>query len=222
MSHLKRISIERSWPLPRKGTKYLLKAYPGKKSEISMPLGIMIRDVLKLASTRKEVKSMLHSKEVSIDGKIITEEKFPVGIFDIMIIKKIGKNFIITLNESGKISPEEISDKETSQKICKVIGKKVLKNKVQQINCIDGKNFVSKEKVSTNDSVIVDLKESKIMKVLPLKAGAEVLITGGEHIGEKGKIVEKNETPEIASEQIKNAIQLSVPQTTLGYAGWVA
>jgi len=191
MSHLKRISIERSWPLPRKGTKYLLKAHPGKKAEISMPLGIMIRDVLKLAGTRKEVKSMLHSREISIDGKIITEEKFPVGIFDIMSIKKLGKNFIVTLNESGKISLDEIS--ETHQKICKVIGKKVLKKGISQINCIDGRNFISKEKLGINDSVIIDLKESRISKVLPLKAGAETLITGGEHIGEKGKIIEKNE-----------------------------
>jgi small subunit ribosomal protein S4e len=193
MSHLKRSSIERSWPLPKKGTKYLLKAHPGKKAEISMPLGIMIRDVMKIAGTRKEVKSMLHSKEVSVDGKIITEEKFPVGIFDIMCIKKLNKNFMITLNENGKIGLDEISDKETGQKICKVIGKKVLKKGISQINCIDGRNFISKEKLSTNDSVIIDLKESKISKVLPLKAGAEILITGGEHIGEKGKIIEKNE-----------------------------
>ena len=201
MSHLKRISIERSWPLPRKGTKYLLKAYPGKKAEISMPLGIILRDVLKIANTRKEVKAVLHNKEVSIDGKIITEEKFPIGIFDILVLKKLNKNFLVTLNENGKISLEEIAEQETRQKICKIAGKKILKKGIQQINCIDGKNFISKEKINTNDSAVINFKENKIVKILPLKVGAEVLIIGGEHIGEKGKIIEKNEKIKV---QVKN------------------
>jgi len=193
MSHLKRISIEKSWPLPRKGTKYMLKAYPGKISGLSIPLGIALRDVLKIANTRKEVKALLHDKEISIDGKTITEEKFPVGIMDILAIKKLNKHFLVTLNESGKIMFEETNEKDSQLKICKVIGKKTIKNGVQQINCIDGRNFISKEKIAINDSLAIDLKTNKIAKILPLKVGADVMITGGEHIGEKGKVSEKNE-----------------------------
>lgn len=187
MSHLKRISIPRSWPLPRKGTKYLLCAHPGKKAEISIPLGIIIRDVLKIANTKKEMKALLQAEEIEVDGKIVREEKFPISIFDIIGVKSLNKSFKVILNEKGKLDLEET--KETT-KVCKVIGKKMLPNKVLQINCFDGRNFISKEKISVNDSLQIDIKTGKIIKILPFKTGSEVFITGGEHIGQKGKISE--------------------------------
>ncbi|MEM2956084.1 MAG: hypothetical protein QW041_00705 [Candidatus Pacearchaeota archaeon] len=193
MSHIKRKAMEKSWPLPRKGTKYLLKPYPGKKKEMSIPLGLIIRDVLKIANTRKEVKALLHNNEVKINGKIVTEEKFPLSIFDILSLEKLGKHFRVIFNKNGKIMMEEISEKEANLKICKVTGKKILKGGIQQINCLDGRNFIYKDKVKINDSIVVDLKENKIIKILPLKQGADVFIIGGKHIGEKGKISEIDE-----------------------------
>ena len=190
MSHLKRKSMEKSWPLPRKGTKYVLSAYPGKKSGMSMPLGIILRDVLKITSKRKETKALLHNKEIKVNGKIAEEEKLPVGLFDVLSIPKLSKNYIITFNESGKISCEEINEKDSHLKICKITGQKILKKGIKQINCIDGRNFLSKEKVSIKDSIVLDLKDNKILKILPFKVGSEALIIGGAHVGEKGKISE--------------------------------
>lgn len=201
MSHQKRLAIERSWPLPRKGTKYLLKQHPGKKSGISIPLGIILRDILKITNTRKEAKALLHDKEICIDNKIITEEKFPISIFDILSIKKINKSFKIMLDEKGKLHLEEINDKDSQYKTCKIIGKKTLKKGMQQINCLDGRNFLYKDKVNVNDSIVLDLKTGKIIKVLPLKEGAEVFVIGGEHIGETGKIIVKDKKIKI---KIKN------------------
>jgi small subunit ribosomal protein S4e len=201
MSHLKRISIERSWPLPRKGSKYMLKAYPGKKSELSMPLGIILRDIIKITSKRKETKAVLQNKEVHVNGKIVREEKFPLMILDTLSLPKLGKHFILTLNESGKIVCEEISAKESESKVCKIIGQRILKKGIKQINCIDGRNFILKEKAAINDSLLLDLKENKITKVLPFKTGSEVLVIGGAHMGEKGKI---SETGERIKVHIKN------------------
>ena len=186
--HMKRLAIEKSWPLPRKGTKYLMKQYPGKRKEIAMPLAIVIRDILKVASTKREVRELLKAGDIIVDGKVCKEEKFPLSIFDNLSIPKIKKNYRITLTENGKICAEEISEKDAHLKICKIIGKKMLKNKVQQINCFDGRNFISKEKMNVNDSIIFDLKENKIVKMMPLKNGSDVFIMGGAHIGHKGKI----------------------------------
>jgi len=191
MSHLKRISIEKSWPLPRKGTKYVLKSYPGQS--MSMPLGIILRDILKITSRRKETKALLHGKEVIVNGKINGEEKSPIGLFDVVSIPKLKKNFVMTLNEKGKIYLEEIDDKDSHSKICKVVNMTVLKKGVRQINCLDGRNFISKEKVSINDSVVVGFSNGKISKVITFKSGAEIFVMGGAHMGEKGKITEKDD-----------------------------
>jgi len=190
MKHLKRKAIARSWPLPKKGTKYVMKPYPGKKRELSLPLGIILRDILKIASTRREIKALLNANEIFVDGKLRKKEKTPLSLFDILSIPRLNKYYRITINEKRKIALEEINEKDSNIKICKVIGKKMLKNGIQQINCSDGINFIYKDKISINDSIIFDLKNKKIIKILPLKIGAEVFITGGAQSGLKGKIAE--------------------------------
>ena len=50
-SHLKRLAIPRSWPLPRKTTIWVTRPRAGAHSlERCMPLNIVIRDVIGLAT----------------------------------------------------------------------------------------------------------------------------------------------------------------------------
>ena len=83
-----------------------------------------------------------------------------------------------------------LTENEASCKICKIIGKKILRGGKVQINLHDGKNFLYGEG-KVNDSVLVDLKKNKITKILPLKKGAFVFVISGKHTGEKGKVIEK-------------------------------
>jgi small subunit ribosomal protein S4e len=94
----------------------------------------------------------------------------------------------MTLSDKGKFQLEEIKENETDKKIAKIINKKILKGKKVQINLSDGRNFISDIKCSTNDSVLIDLKEGKIEKCLPLKEKSKVIIFAGKHSGERGSI----------------------------------
>ena len=47
----------------------------------------------------------------------------------------------------------------------------------------DGRNFLSNIKCKVNDSAVVDLKNKKIEKCLPLIEKAKVLIFSGKHVG---------------------------------------
>ena len=199
--HLKRKAMEKSWPLPRKGTKYVTRPYPGKSFETALPLVIALRDVLKMVDTKKELKSLLNKNEIYVNERIIKEEKFPVGLFDVLSLPKIKKYFRATLTDKGKIALEEINEKDSQSKVCKVVGKKMLKKGILQINCLDGRNFLYKGNIAANDSIIFNLKENKVEKIIPLKAGAEVFVLGGGHIGAIGKISEINEKIKV---QIKN------------------
>lgn len=185
MSHVIRLSMPKSWPLPRKGTKYLACPMPGKKSEISIPLVIVLRDILKIGKTRKEVKAIMHEKNIEVNGKITEELKLPLSLFDLITIPKIKKSFIVLLSENGKLELKETKD---INKICKVVCKKMLSKNRQQLNCLDGRNIITQEKVGINDSIVVDLKSNKILKVLPFKEKSEVFIIGGSNIGNTGKI----------------------------------
>ena len=57
------------------------------------------------------------------------------------------------------------------------------------MNLDDGGNILTKEKFSVGDSVLLNTKESKIVKVLPLREGANIEVILGKHAGEKGKLV---------------------------------
>ena len=54
-SHLKRLAMPRSWPLPRKTTVWVTRPSPGGHSlERCMPVNLIIRDVLGRAQSSRE------------------------------------------------------------------------------------------------------------------------------------------------------------------------
>ena len=52
--HLKRQNTPKSWPIHRKGTKYIVR--PQFNPRKGVPILILLRDMLKVAKNRKEVK----------------------------------------------------------------------------------------------------------------------------------------------------------------------
>jgi small subunit ribosomal protein S4e len=61
-SHLKRLAIPRSWPLPRKTTVWVTRPRAGAHTlERSIPINIVIRDVLGMAHSTREVRTILHN-----------------------------------------------------------------------------------------------------------------------------------------------------------------
>jgi small subunit ribosomal protein S4e len=207
--HMKRISMPKQWPLPRKGTKYITKPLPGKES-YAIPLLVVLRDMLKIAETRNEIKKIVNQGKVLVGHRVIKELSFPLGFFDTISIPSINKYYRIEFSDKGKLITREITEKEAYLKPCKITGKKVLKKGMLQINLHDGININYSQECSVNDSLLIDLRENKVVRVLPLKEGAIVSIIKGRYSGEKGKI-ESIEGKFIAikmdSKQIKTVIE---------------
>ena len=183
MSHLKRHSAPKLWPVPRKGTKFVIKS-----GEKEMPVVVVLRDVLRIANTRGEVKKSIFNKNIKVCGREVFDEKQQMKIFDTITIIPAKKTYRMTLSEKGKFSFEEIPEKEATKKITKIIDKKILKGKKTQLNFIDGRNLFSDAQCKVNDSVILDLEKKKVEKILPFKIGSNMIVLEGKHIGEKGKI----------------------------------
>lgn len=188
MTHLKRQKIPKNWPLPRKGSVYVVR--PSFSIKKGIPILIVLRDLLKVAQNKREAKRALHEKNILFNEKVIRDYKQPIMLYDIITIVPAKKNYKLNLKENGKFKIEEISEKDSKKKIAKIIGKKILKGKKTQLNLIDGRNFLSDIKCSINDSVLVNLKEKKIEKCLPLKEKAKIIIFAGKHAGKTG-VIEK-------------------------------
>lgn len=197
MRHLKRQAVPKSWPITRKGTKFVIRS--NYNLEKGIPVLIILRDMLKVAQNRKEAKRAITAENILLNGKPVRDDKNPAMFYDIITVTPLNKNYRIELTKNGKFKAEEISEKNTGRKISKVIGKKVLKNKKIQINFIDGRNFISNEKCKTGDSAVINFRDKKIEKFLPLKEKAKVIVFAGKHSGKTGEIETINNERKIAS-----------------------
>ncbi len=190
MTHLKRQSAPRNWPIERKGTVYVV----GTRFNLNegIPVLIILRDILKLAQDRREVKKIIHLRQILANAKPIKDEKNVIMFFDVLSILPLKKHYRLELSEKGKFYLNEIKESESDKKTAKIIGKKIMKGKKVQLNLSDGRNFLSDIKCSINDSVIINLKTKKIEKCLPLKEKAKAIVFAGKHSGKKGEIIELN------------------------------
>lgn len=186
MSYLKRQSIPKKWSLHRKGTKYVVK--PSFSVQDGVPILIILRDILEIAQNRREVKKAIREKNILLNNRIVKDEKHNALLFDTISIIPSKKHYRLELSDKGKFKLIEINAGESTQKISKIINKKILKGKKTQLNLSDGKNFLSDIKCKVNDSVLIDLKQGKILKCLSLKEKAKVVVFAGKHSGETGII----------------------------------
>jgi small subunit ribosomal protein S4e len=196
MSNLKRHAIPKSWPIERKGTAFVVK--PNSGFSDSLPVLIILRDLLKVAQNRKEAKQMIHMKNILLNGKEVRDEKAGVLLFDVITLVPSKKNYKLTVLKNEKLNIEEIKENEAATKVAKIIDKKMLKGKKIQLNLSDGRNFLSTIKCKVNDSVLINFKSKKIEKCLPLSENSEAMVFAGKHSGEKGKIEKINMERKIA------------------------
>ena len=189
MTHLKRLSLPKSWPLPRKGLKFAVNPDPGPHAKMHcMPLRVILRDVLGYADGAKEAKQILVAGKVLVDKTPRKRGRFPVGLMDVIEIPATKQYFRMSVAHLG-LGLEKITEAEASSKFCKIVGKTTLKKGVQQLNLHDGKNILVKKDIyKVGDTVIISLPDQKITKHLKFEKGAHGLITAGRNRGVQGKI----------------------------------
>lgn len=203
-NHLKRYCVPNTWgSVGKKEEKYIVKPSSGPHSiKTSLPL-ILWLTRLNLVATKREAKKILNQKNILVDGRRVKEVDYPVGFMDVISIPDIKKQFRVLFNNLGKLELKEIS-KSFSLKPCKVIGKKMVNGKLQ-INFFDGKNLLNAAKeLKIGDSVVLELPNLKVNKVLKLDKNAKVSLIGGKHIGDNGDAVEFKDEKIVYNKQGKS------------------
>ena len=182
MTRLKRMTIE--WAPEKKVHRFITAPRSGHKMTESLPLLMVVRDVLELAENARESRKIIKGRLVKVDGSIVTDIKRGVGAFDVIEIG--GKHYRVL----PKKKIELVNAKNPDTKVVKIVGKKKIRGGKIQLNMSDGNNIISDGKYKIGDSVIINMKSKKIEKHLPLKEKTKVIIFEGKHAGETG-VVEK-------------------------------
>ncbi|MBD3164884.1 30S ribosomal protein S4e [Candidatus Woesearchaeota archaeon] len=212
-NHLKTITAPKTWPVKRKGTKFLLRPNCGPhRMKDAVSLNFLLINMLEITKTKKESKYLLHKKQVEINGKRRKDIAFPVGIFDVLHIRDIDKSFRIKIDSRGKLGADEIDKKEAGLKPYKIAGKSLSGKKIQ-LNFLDGSNMlVDKDNYKVGDSLVIAFKDSSIKEHIALKKGNLIFLTAGRHRGSTGKI------EDIIGKKIIYRINKEIHETSKDYA----
>jgi small subunit ribosomal protein S4e len=189
--HQKRMSMPTSWKVPKKTNKWIAATCPGPHTkESSIPLLVILRDMLKLVDNAKEAKRILQEKQVLVDGVARKDLKFPVGIFDVVSIP-INNQFYRMLQDSkGRLFLNDIEEERSKWKICRINGKTTVAGGKTQLNLHDGTNIIASNDYKRKDTIQISLPDKQILRKLEYKVGNTVFITGGSHSGLVGQIKE--------------------------------
>lgn len=202
-NHLKRIASPKSWKISRQEKVFTVRPKPGPHSlQMGLPLGLVMRDFLDLTKTMKEAKKVLNSKEILVDGRRRKDYRFIVGLFDVLSIPEIKKNYRVSLDKNGRLTINEINEHERNIKVCKIVGKSIVSGGKVQLQLHDGKNVFTEKPAKIGDSVVITMPEFKIKEILHLKEGAFVFLTKGKNCGKAGILKEvKGESAVYSTEE---------------------
>jgi small subunit ribosomal protein S4e len=201
-ARLKRKPAPRFWPIHRKELPLVVKPSSGPHSlQKCLPLTLVLRDILKVADTRKEAKMILSQGKVQVNGEVRSKDDFPVGLMDVISMPDMNKNYRVMPSHKGLVLLP-ISKDESTFKLVRVEDKTTVKNGVQ-IALHDGSNMLIKVadpknpqevKYGTFDILKISYPDKQVVLSLKTKEGNLAVITGGKNIGKQGKIVEIEKT----------------------------
>lgn len=188
--HQKRVASPKSWPIARKTHKWVTKSRPGPHSaENSIPLMIVVRDLLGLAANSRETKRVLNEGGLLVDGTVRKDHKFPVGIFDVISIPALNKDYRMLQDAKGKFNLHTLESGEV-RKLSRIENKTIIKGGRQQLNFNDGTNSIIEGDYKTGDSIIFSIPDREIVDRIEFKEGNLAMVVGGSHSGEMGAIKE--------------------------------
>jgi small subunit ribosomal protein S4e len=186
MTRLKRIAAPKWWPIERKTKKFIIVSRGPYMREFSLPLLVLIRDVLKMAENKKEALAIIKKGDVLVDGRKRKDPKFGIGLFNVIEFPSIKKTYRAVPKRG--LSFIEIPENEAKLKLCKIIDKKSLRGSKNQINLNDGRNILTSENYSTCDSLLIEVPEQKIVDHIKFVENSTCMIFKGKNAGKIGKI----------------------------------
>jgi len=201
--HLKRKPAPVVWAVKRKSHTWIGKPSSGPHEAANcLTLTLGLRDILGLAKTAKEARTIVVQGKVQVDGKIRRDKSYPAGLMDVIAIPESNTSYRVLPSLKGlKLHP--IQKEEACFKLCRIEDKALVENGHVQLALHDGTNILirvadSRKPVEdvydTTDTLRIGLDERNILSCAKLAKGVPVLLVGGKNVGKYGKVLEIEES----------------------------
>jgi small subunit ribosomal protein S4e len=189
--HQKRLSVPKSWPVERKTNTFTVKADAGPHGEAGVPLLILLRDVLGYVDSRKEARYALGEDSVLVNGKAVSDEERPIGMFDIVAFVEREEFYRVFPDEGGRLALSPIDEESAGSKLGKVVGKQQVGADTYQLTLHDGQTLTTEDgEYRPKDSLVVDNETADVVAHFSYEEGALVTAVDGTHAGEIGTVAE--------------------------------
>jgi len=196
--HLKRLPAPAFWPIQKKMWKWAMRPRAGPHSmDKSLPLGVIVRDLLKLARTGRESQLLISQGKIKVDGRVRTDYKYPVGLMDVVEIPEAKTRARMVPAPKKGLALVDIPKEESLFKLCRIKDKATVRKGNIQLNLHDARNLLVKvenprnpveDTYSTGDTLRINLPDQKIVQHLKFAQGSYVVVTAGRNVGKHGKI----------------------------------
>jgi small subunit ribosomal protein S4e len=209
--HLKRLNAPAHWMLNKLGGIWAPRPSTGPhKLRECLPIALILRNRLKYALTRREIRSIVQRRYIKVDGKVRTDMNYPAGFQDVVSIEKTNEKFRLLYDTKGRFALHRIGDEEAAFKLLRV--QKASKAKKATI----GRNpFVAGQAASipyvvthdgrtvrypnpaikVDDVIKFDFIKNKIVDHIPFAVGSLCYITKGRNCGRIGTILNRERHP---------------------------
>ncbi len=177
---LERLASPAWWPIDRKAKKFVVVPRGPHAQTASLPLTVIIRNILELASTAKEARHIIKASKVSVDGRPMRDVKYGVGPMDIIDISGVGTWRAVP---GRRLWLVKIGGADSKLKLCRIIGKRNVRGGKLQLSLHDGRNMLSDMKCAVNDTLMIELPEQKVVEHFKFEPGVPVLVTKGGRAG---------------------------------------
>ncbi len=202
--HLKRKPAPKLWPIHRKEAVWTVMPKPGPHSLArSLPLALIVRDMLGFAKTGKEAKNIISHGKVMVDGKVRRDERFLVGLMDVVSIVDTNKSYRVLPSKKG-LFLHPIKSDEAAFKLYRIEDKTFVKGGHLQLDLHDGTNFLAdvgnsqtpEEAVyQTLDVLKINVSDRELLGHAKMVVGANAIVIGGKNMGKCGKVTTIEKKP---------------------------
>jgi small subunit ribosomal protein S4e len=188
---MKRLAAPRTWDISRKSHRFVFKPLPGPHPIAeSYPLGVVVRDLASMATLSRELKFMVKTGKVSVDGRERRTSRFPVGLFNVVSVPLEGADFRLVPSPKG-LALAKVGADEARTKLCSIHTKTKTKGGHIQYGLHDGRSLVDDSlDLSPGDALLIEVPSQKVLGNAKLSKGSLGLVLTGDRAGQLGEIAD--------------------------------
>lgn len=183
---LERLAAPAWWPVDRKAKKFVVVPRGPHNQTDSLPLTVVVRNILELAATAKEARHIIKAAKVSVDGRPRKDVKYGLGPMDLLEISGVGSWRAVPGRRLWLVST---SGPDSRLKLCKITGKKNVRGGKLQVHLHDGRTMLTDQKWSVGDTLLLELPEQKVINHFKFEPGVVMLLTKGSRAGTIARLV---------------------------------